>query len=333
MRMTDRDGTGEAGAWPWRRIAWLALVAFVAGAIVVVVLSGFRQRTAASAYVHAKTAQETASAFETERLLDPDRLESAATRLIEAESAHHKGEDPAWQGAVRAVLDLLRAWASGDPAVYAHWRAAQGFELPPVFVDVGMQKHDFRALIYRDAVGRDMPEGITPREFFDDYFRAYFGRAGEELRPESLAVHPLSIEVGTYRITHYGDFDTSLERSGGLGPLFWRGGIVIGGLMLWWPDRVIESADAPEPSGGRWALDSILEVQRVLFAPLIERYGPLAAAKVMVVYRGATGVNVPLTAFLIRRPTDGAWEVTGLSIGNVGSDVGVGSNELLPPPY
>ena len=308
----------------------------VAVAAVVVAVAGLGQRMSESVARYAEAAQRVGETMAVEPLGDEVAYDRAAGRLLDAEAAR-RGDDPAttvWRGAVVRALEYLRVCSTADAGVYAEWAELNRMSVPGAWPVWGAFRPEFYAARYADAVGAPMPAGISPRAYFDAYFEAYWRRAGGEFRPASIAVDPRSIEVRLQTFRHWGDYIDGAARADGLGAEFWQGGIGAAGMMLWWPERALPGPDDDDVvPGDLWRLGGVHDVQKRLYGGLIERRGAVQAARVMLVYRSATGINVPMTFFLIRRPSDGGWEICGLSMANVGSDVGVGSAPLLGPPY
>lgn len=320
--------------WAERRTVWwlVALVGVIAAGILVSpLLTG--ERTAASAYRYARAAQEQARAFETAPLADPSSFESAVERLVHAE-AQRRGERPesaAWAGAVRLAMEFLRVCATGDPEVYAQWARSCGKELVGAFPILGAENMAMYADQYRAVVGRALPTDATPADYFRDYFTAYWCRGGGELRPASVAVDVRAVEVKTKTFTHPDDYIPGGVRGDGLGPTFWVGGITTAGMMLWWPARVIGPDGRVRVNPRGPGAPTKYDVQQALYGSYIERYGAVEAARVSLVYRSQTGINVPIKVVCILRPDDRRWEILGVRVSNVGQDVGVGSLPLSRP--
>ncbi len=320
----------------WVRSALLGIVIAVIAIAVIGVIGKGRTRTAAIAYQFAEDAQTQAAPFVVASLSSPDELETALDTLIKAESVHHRSDDDEatpqnWPDAVRVCAAYLRACSTADPKEYEAWAKLQGKSLAPAMPEWGAYTEAFYAGRYKEVVGRTMPTPIAPQQYFDDYFPAYWSRAGKEMRPASVAIDALAFEVQTQTFKHWGDHITAEPHDGGLGDAFWNGGIGISSMMFWWPERVIATnpdflTGAASPSRA-----TILDIQRALFDPYISQYGSLDAVRVMMVYRSAKGINVPVLFILIRRPDDGIWELIGMGISNVGADVGVGSILIQPP--
>ncbi|MBL8747123.1 MAG: hypothetical protein JNK58_12310 [Phycisphaerae bacterium] len=291
------------------------------------------RRTAASAYRQAANAQVVAGKFAYSPLADAAEFDRAADRLIAAEASRRsETSDPVdWPGAVRLSLAFLKVCAAGDASAYERWAyETQGKVMPPEFPTWGPYSRDTYATRFQIIVGDAMPGAIRPDEYFRRYFEAFWTRGGSEMRPSAVAIDPQAIEVKTVRFSHWGDAVGPATRRDGLGPMFWFGGIGGAAIPFLWPERVLlRSGEAIEQSrifSGGTTHDRV----RLLFGNLIERSGQLHAARIHLVYRGETGICIPVNFLLIQRPDDGQWEMIDFVINNIGADVGVGTNPGVP---
>lgn len=291
------------------------------------------QRISSVVPKRAAAAQITASAFPYVNLKNSAEFDRAAETLIAAEAARRpEPADPNdWPAAVRLALDFLRVCASGDADLYATWaRESQGMAIPPYFQTYDPYTRDAYAERYQRVIGHAMPHDIRPDEYFKQYFEAYWKRGASDLRPSAVAIDPQAVEVKTQVFTHWGDSFGPTMRKDGLGPMFWIGGITTSGMTFFWPGRVL---DGTEPGNAQEVLTSGTshDALRLLREPLLLRHGSINAARIMLVYRGETGICVPVQIFAIQRPADGVWEIDGFGISNVGAEAGVGSEDLTAP--
>ncbi len=175
-----------------------------------------------------------------------------------------------------------------------------------------------------------MPAAIRPDEYFSRYFEAFWRRGNGEMRPIAVAIDPQAIEVKTARFTHWGDAVGPTTRRDGLGPMFWFGGIGGAAIPFLWPERALTPTGGPSDLSGVLSGGTAHDRMRLLFSDLIERSGTISAARIHVIYRGATGVFIPVNFLVIQRPDDGQWEIIEFVISNVGADVNVGTNQGVP---
>lgn len=326
--------------WSW--IARGAVLGVIVAIVAVIVIDRLRQRTSPNAFKHAREAQTTASSFPAMTFAQAPDLERAVADLLAAETARRERDSQSpfarvqsdsWKGAVRVCVDFLRACSTGRADAFEEWARAQHKQLPPRLPDWGPYTNTYFADRYESVVGRSMSPGMTPSEFFRDYFEAYWSRAAGELRPHALVSDPQAIEVQSASFTHWGDYIGAGSRADGLGDFFWIGGITIGGVMLWWPERVLHQAPPFLTGQATPRRPSLLEVQKALFEPGIQAHGSIDAVRIRLVYRSAIGINVPVQFFLTCCADDGAWELVGLNLNNIGADVGIGAGDLQPPVY
>jgi len=291
----------------------------------------------------ARAAQRTADRFDTAPLAEPISVAHAAEALIAAEAAR-RGEavdaDSPWQDALRTALDWLAVWSAGDPDRYIEWMNEHGSDVPDGFPIWHIWDMDRYAKFYQLVVGRPMPESITIDDYFRQYYKAYFARMKGALRPESVAIDPKAVIVNTLEYTHWSDyFDTDLDaQPDGLGDAFWVGSVIYSGMTLLWPQRMISTLKTVEGEPPQWHLGSFNDLSEEYFGAPIDEFGSVLAAEIRFVYRGATGVNVPTTVWLRRVPDrqhsqQQVWQITGLSISNVDSDMGVTSDHPYLPPF
>ncbi len=318
-----------------RRVAIIVAAAVVVGVLVWPFLRArlIGPRTAASAYRYAAHAQVVAGGFSYARLTDAPEFDRAVESLIAAETSRRaQPADPnEWPAAVRLVLDFLRVCSAGDASAYERWAyETQGKVLPPEFPTWGLYRPEVYASRYEIVVGTAMPATIRPDEYFRKYFEAFWRRGKGEMRPDAVATDPQAVEVKTTRFTHWGDSVGPSTRRDGLGPLFWFGGIGGGAIPFLWQERALSPRGGPNDPPGVFSGGPAYNKMRLLFADFIERYGAINAARVHLVYRGATGVHIPVNFLLIQRPDDGRWEMIEFIINNVGADVGVGTNPGVP---
>jgi hypothetical protein len=327
------------------RRSWIAravALGVIAGVVAFVIIDRPRRRTSPNAFRYARESQQVASTFPIVPLEDGPALEQAVTDLITAEHNRHTQTAfsldssrliTSWDGAVMVCVEYLRACSTGRANAYSTWATGQGKVLPQRLPDWGPYTRTFLGDRFKSVVGRTMPGNITPADYFAQYFESYWMRSGSELRPAFLASSIQAIEVKPAVFAHFGDVIGSDPRKDGLGSSFWIGGVTIGGMMFWWPERVLREQPAFLHGDGSVPRASILDVQRTLLEPLIRAHGSIDAVRVMLVYRSASDINVPTHFFLIRRPVDNQWELIGLHFSNVGADVGVGTRLLEPPIY
>lgn len=286
----------------------------------------------------ARSAQQIADRFQTEQLSEPLSVAHAAEVLISAEAAR-RGEAPdadsPWRGALRTALDWLSVWSAGDPDRYIEWMNDHGSGMPAGFPIWHVVDMDFYAKFYQFVVGKPMPESITIDEYFRDYYKAYFARMRGALRPERVAIDPKAVVVNTMEYTHWSDrFDTDEDaQPDGLGSSFWIGRVAYSGMPLLWPKRMISTIKTVEGEPAQWRLGSLNELHKEYSGPMIDEFGSVLNAEIRFVYRGATGVNVPTTVWLRQQPDNDVWQITGLSISNVDSDMGVTPDHPYLPPY
>lgn len=337
----DRVAASTGGK---RNLSWLtrgAILGVVAAIVAVVVVDFLRPRVSSNALTYARAAQELAAPLPVVPLHDSNALEGAVSALVDAEvsrlnTSSALAADMRSAGdlhdAVQVCVRFLQVCASGRAGDFEQWAATQRKLLPPAMPAWGPYTHDWYVDRFTEVVGRRPAEPLEPQAYFLEYFNAYWSGTGAELRPEALVSDPSVIEIKTASFTHWGDFIGASSRTDGLGATFWTGGVTIGGLMLWWPERVIAEAPPFLIGAETPKRASILDIQKALFDPFIKAHGSIDAARVMLLYRSTRGINVPAHFFLIRRP-DGGWEMTGLHLCNIGSEVGVGSRRLEPPVY
>jgi|GEM_PF-4900173 len=264
-------------------------------------------------------------------------VESLASQLVQAlarEQNDDKANEALERDVLRVVVGLLQAWSTSDPDVYLAWADAHGMALPsklPAYQAWNMTLYRNQ---HRGVVGREAPATITPEEYFRAYFRAYFQRMQGALRPAAVSIEPNSAELRVQRYTHWGDEINSETIENGLGGEFWYGQIGYSGMALTWPKSVLADQSAKTDDADMWRIGTLNDAKRMLFQPLLDQGGgSFLAAKVMLVYRSATGLNVPLTVWLAQRPTDQTWFTTGLAISNVDSDAGVLPGHAYMPPF
>lgn len=325
----------------WWRIAGAIVVCAL---VYVLVKPLFSERISGSAFRYARAAQETATAFDILPLPEADARDAAFRRLVAAE-ARFRGEeaspalinataqDPSWAGALRACIEYLAVCGRGSADEYASWARSQGKSLPAALpIWAGLSERDY-AERYRRVTGRSMPAEMRAEGYFRDYFEAYWKRGHGELRPDSIAVDARAVEVAEQRFTHWGDFVTAHERTEGLGAFFWTGGIAASGMLFWWPEHLVDSSGALRLGAADGAPVLVHDVQRLWWGRFIETYGGVDAARVLLVYKSAAGIFVPTTFYLVYEPENRLWQITGMGLGNVGSDVRIGSQPLAPPVY
>jgi hypothetical protein len=281
----------------------------------------------------AAAAQITASAFPFADLGDSAEFERAAETLIAAEAARRaEPTDPNdWPAALRLSLDFLRVCASADAARYEAWALnTQQLVIVPEFPAWGPYTRDVYAERYQQVIGHVMPRDIRPDEYFKQYFEAYWKRGGGELRPVAIAIDPQAIDVKSQVFIHWGDSFGPNTRKDGLGPLFWVGGITTGSMMLHWPSRVFDGSEAGNfqkvVTGGTFH-----DVLRLFRESMIREHQAINAVRIFFVYRGESGIFVPVNFVMIQRPADGVWEIHHFGISNVGADAGIGTEDLAQP--
>jgi len=342
----DGDRPGGSGvrlsvspSWRWR-LAGIAAVSLAAAALLWLDhrASTYTDRTSRRVALEAqRLARQTLAVAP---LADEASFARAEAALVAtaASRAADDAEREAIAGAVRTAVGLVRAWSSGDPDVYLAWAGEHGMSLAPGLPIFGAWRRELYAQFYEAVVGRSMPASIPMERFFRDYFSAYFARWGGALQPAEIAVDPVAVIARVDPLTHWSETistDADVDANP-LGGDFWLGRIVYGGMMLVWPDDTLPAGGADERTrveGDRWVIGTLHDAKRLMFDSIIREHGEVLAAEVRLVYRGGSGVYVPLAVWLRRRPRDGMWQPTGLSLNNVDGSVGVLPGVAYAAPY
>ncbi|MEM9064472.1 MAG: hypothetical protein AAGB51_03165 [Planctomycetota bacterium] len=322
----------------------LLLAAFV------VIISGLGSRQAESTYRYAEQLQSEASAYTmvpisgdssvdaliqeisgiVEARFDPVNAPSAEARSALRDET---GQD-LWNGALRLAVEYLELAAAGDYEPYAAWRIAQGYSIGECFITSGDRDEAFLNHLLSECTGQPILALGHPSDYVRAYYESYWQRGGGDFRPDGLPIDRELIDVQIGEFTHWADsFGTAIPE-GGLGIESWYGGIATGSVMLSVPSYLCDGSASDDGNGaGIVAFDSPFAMLEGYLSPLIDAAGGrLPVAQVKIIYRSRTGLNIPATFNCVRSVDGNRWELIGIALNNVGSEVGSGSVALVPPP-